>query len=172
MDYKYHHKTLKLLYTAKINFLNIDNKGKTITPQEILPYSFSGELLSKELGIKNIEKARSILANLKECNCLNSNYKKKDVYYNITDKGISKFHEQYFIYKKKEQCKTRRLLYYKSIFYVISTLGIITSIIFNVLNTNKIPNKIEKQESVQELEYLKIDSTSIIRDDSSLISNQ
>lgn len=149
MNYKYHHEVLKLLYLKRIEFYNEDNRGKTVASPEILPTNYSAKQLSEELILNDEERARSILTSLREFECLNSRYNsnQKDVFFWITDTGISKYHEQYFKYKRKEQIKQNWATGLKLLFYTISTLGIITSIIYNIYSTRSIIKTINESAS-------------------------
>lgn len=160
MDYKYHHKALELLFLKKDEFVNEDNRGKTVTSPEILPHWYSAEKLSEALNISDVKKSRSILTSLRESDCLLSKYiPQKGVFFYITDVGISKYHEQYFLYKRSEQIKEKWAVCLKLIFYSISTLGIITSIVYNVYSTRSILKTIKDKDSSITKAYISIDST-------------
>lgn len=146
--------------------------GKTIKNSEILPDKFSVQRLSDEFKIKNIRKSRSILTSLRECGFLNSKYisKENDIFFWINDKGIAKYFEQYFVYKRKEQVKDKISAILKLLFYGISTIGIITSIIHNIYSTRTILDKIESKEihgivKQFERDFVKTDSLKITQID-------
>lgn len=171
MDFKYHHKTLELLCSKKTAFYTADNRGETISSPEILSFEYTAESLSNELEIDSYEKALSILTSLKQFDCLNSKYNKKinEVIFWITDNGISKYHEQYFIYKLKTQKQERTLLVFKYLFYFISTIGIISSVIYNKVSTDILLNKIENHKSIYEPTHINNDSLCKCRDDSLIL---
>lgn len=168
MNFKYHHKVLKLLYSKRIEFDNEDNRGKTVVSPEILPTNYSAKQLSDELNLGSVERARSILTSLRESGCLNPRYnsKQKDVFFWITDKGISNYHEQYYKYKRKEQVKQNWETVLKLLFYIISTFGIITSIIYNVYSTRLILDTINKRDFDESKYFMPKDSIQSFQNDS------
>ncbi len=138
MNYKYHHKILEILYQNKIDSINKNKEKVVVLPNGISHYIYPSELSSK-LKISK-ERSLSILTDLKTNGCLLSAFdeKKFEIYFWLIDNGITKHHEQYFKYKRKEQCDAFWINFFKLLFYVISTIGIILSAVFNYYNIKSI----------------------------------
>lgn len=138
MNYKYHHKVLEILYHNKIEAIK-KNQGKEVTlPSDISLYMYPCEL-SNKLRISK-ERSLSILTDLRTSGCLLSAYdeEKSEVYFWLIDYGITRHHEQYFKYKRKEQFNDFWVNFFKLLFYLISTIGIILSAVFNYYNIKSI----------------------------------
>jgi hypothetical protein len=138
MNYKYHHKVLEVLYHNKMRVIKRNKEDKVNEPCDNTLYMYASEL-SKTIRISS-ERSLSILTDLRTSGCLLSAYneKKGEISFWLIDSGITKYHEQFFKYKRKEQCNDFWIKLFKLLFYLISTIGIILSAVFNYYNIKSI----------------------------------
>lgn len=147
MDYRYHQKVLEFFYNKKKATFDKVSGEKVIVSTDVSPLEYSAQSLSKEMNTITQVRVLEILTSLRDYGCLNSvyNQNRKASFFWITDKGFSICQEHYYKYLWKRQVKEKRKDRLKMLFYSISTLGILTSIIYNISSTQLILNKIDEQ---------------------------
>ncbi|WNM20282.1 hypothetical protein [Flavobacterium capsici] len=139
--YKFHHKLLTFL----------KEKYETYNMEDVSKYCFTSEQLGKQLNI-NVNKIEEVLFSLKEFDCVDYS---KNSGFKISDNGIKKQLNRFFIYKGNENIKLNLKDIVQIIIPLLSLLIATLAIYckfdkFNKENENeiiKLKNKIEILEN-------------------------
>jgi len=145
--YRFHHKLLSFL-KRKYEKYNIEEATK---------YCFTSEQLGKELHI-NINEVEKILYNLQEFECVDYS---KSLGFKISENGIKKQLNRFFIYKGNESIKSNLKDIVQIIIPILSLLVAILAIYFKVEKLNKqnekeikqLKNRIEVLEKRSYIDY-------------------